>query len=282
MEVISNIKEMKEKISKFKINNNSIGFIPTMGYLHEGHFSLIKEAKNHNDKVVVSIFVNPIQFGANEDLSKYPRNLDKDIEACRSLDVDILFTPSEKEMYPNGYSSFVEVNSLTNTLCGKSRPSHFKGVTTVVLKLLNITECTNAYFGQKDFQQYKVIDKMVNDLNLNTKIISCPIFRENDGLAKSSRNVYLNLEERKAALCLNRSLKLALKNINSGIKDSAKIINLIKNEIEKESLAKIDYVEIVSQETLESVPTINENILIPIAVFIGNTRLIDNVTYNIQ
>lgn len=283
MEVINNINDIKKRVKNIKMNNETIGFVPTMGYLHEGHLSLIEKAKSENKKVIVSIFVNPIQFGVNEDLSKYPRDLSKDIEACKLSGVDILFVPSEKEMYPNGYSTFVEVNSLTDTLCGKSRPSHFRGVTTVVLKLLNITNCTKAYFGKKDFQQYKVIDKMVKDLNINTKIVPCPIFREKDGLAKSSRNVYLNNEERKAALCLNKSLNLALKALTEGnTKDADKIITLIRNEIEKEPLAKIDYIEIVSQETLESVSTINENILIPIAIFIGNTRLIDNVTYNIK
>lgn len=283
MEVIDNIEDIKKRVENIKINNETIGFVPTMGYLHEGHLSLIGKAKSENKKVIVSIFVNPIQFGVNEDLSKYPRDIGKDIAVCKLSGVDILFVPNEKEMYPHGYSTFVEVNSLTNTLCGKSRPSHFKGVTTVVLKLLNITNCTKAYFGKKDFQQYKVIDKMVKDLNINTIIVPCPIYRESDGLAKSSRNVYLNSEERKAALCLNRSLNLALKALNEGnTKDADKIITLIRNELEKEPLAKIDYIEIVSQETLESISTINENILIPIAIFIGNTRLIDNVTYNIK
>lgn len=283
MEVITNINNIKTKIKNFKTNNQSIGFVPTMGYLHEGHLSLIKKAKSENDKVIVSIFVNPIQFGVNEDLSKYPRNLEKDIVACKSLGVDILFTPTENEMYPNGFSSFSEVTTLTNTLCGKSRPNHFRGVTTVVLKLLNITECTRAYFGQKDYQQYKIIDKMVKDLNINTTIVPCPILREKDGLAKSSRNVYLNEAERKAALCLNKSLTLALKALKEEqITDASKVKSLIVTEIEKEPLAKIDYVEIVSQNNLESVSTIDENILIPIAVFIGKTRLIDNVTYNIN
>ncbi|KMT20910.1 pantoate--beta-alanine ligase [Clostridium cylindrosporum] len=281
MEVITTIKEIKNKINEFKRNNETIGFVPTMGYLHEGHKSLIDRARIENTKIIVSIFVNPIQFGENEDLSTYPRNLEGDSDICKNSGVDILFAPTVQEMYPNGFSSFVEVTGITDCLCGKSRPSHFRGVTTVVMKLLNITSCTKAYLGEKDFQQYKVIEKMVKDLNIDTTLVPCPIYREDDGLAKSSRNSYLNSEERISALCLSKALKKAKIELDKN-KDAKSIIEIIKNEISKEPLAKIDYIEIVSQDTLKPITTIKENVLIAIAVFIGKTRLIDNLLYNIK
>ena len=247
-----------------------------MGYLHEGHKSLIDAARKENDRVVVSIFVNPMQFGPTEDLESYPRDLKKDAALCEAAGVDIIFHPEPEEMYADGFCSYVDMNGLTTELCGKSRPIHFRGVQTVVLKLFHIVTPDRAYFGQKDAQQLAVIRRMVKDLNVDTTIIGCPIIREADGLAKSSRNTYLSPEERKAALVLSRSLKLGKKLIEDGEKDAKKVIAAIRGEIEKEPLAKIDYVEIVDWNTLEPVDSTEGEILTAMAVYIGKTRLIDN------
>lgn len=252
-----------------------------MGYLHEGHASLIKKAREENDKVIVSIFVNPIQFGPNEDYASYPRDLNKDSALCDSIGADLVFNPEPSEMYPNKTYTHVNVDLLTNNLCGARRPGHFQGVCTVLTKFFNIITPNKAYFGEKDAQQLAVIKKMVKDLNFKVEIVGCPIVREIDGLAKSSRNSYLNKEERTAALVLNKSLKTALNLLKSGERNPSKIKNLIIETIEKEPLAKIDYVEIVDSLNLQSVENIDSNILIAIAVYVGKTRLIDNFTFEI-
>ncbi|NEZ47454.1 pantoate--beta-alanine ligase [Clostridium niameyense] len=281
MKVMHTIKEVKNIINKWKKDDLSIGYVPTMGYLHEGHASLIKKAREENDKVIVSIFVNPIQFGPNEDYASYPRDLNKDSALCDSIGADLVFNPEPSEMYPNKTYTHVNVDLLTNNLCGARRPGHFQGVCTVLTKFFNIITPNKAYFGEKDAQQLSIIKKMVKDLNFNVEIVGCPIVREVDGLAKSSRNSYLNKEERTAALALNKSLKTALNLLKSGERNPSKIKNLIIEIIEKEPLAKIDYVEIVDILNLQSVENIDSNILIAIAVYIGKTRLIDNFTFEI-
>lgn len=277
MIIIRTIKELKELIKKSKKQGASIGFVPTMGYLHEGHLSLIRAAKKANELVVVSVFVNPTQFGVGEDLESYPRDLDRDAKLSEEAGADVLFHPSVEEMYPEHYLTSVEVQKITNVLCGITRPTHFKGVTTVVNKLFNIVEADRAYFGQKDAQQVAVIKKMVADLNMNVEVIACPIVREQDGLAMSSRNTYLSPEQRKAALVLSKSLFAARGKIDTGCKDAFEIRAFIVDMIENEPLAAIDYVEIVDAKTLEKAETIKGSILIAMAVKFGKTRLIDNI-----
>ncbi|MDU7252056.1 MAG: pantoate--beta-alanine ligase, partial [Clostridium sp.] len=246
---------------------------------HEGHASLIKKAREENDRVVVSIFVNQIQFGPNEDYSTYPRDLTKDSSLCYEFGADLIFNPEASEMYPNKMYSHVNVNILTENLCGEKRPGHFQGVCTVLTKFFNIITPTRAYFGEKDAQQLAVVKKMVQDLNFPIKIIGCPIIRESDGLAKSSRNIYLSEEERKSALVLNKSLKEALNALNHGERNLNNIKKIIVNMINKEPLTKIDYVNIVDSANLQPVEEIQSSILIAIAVYIGKTRLIDNFTF---
>lgn len=279
MKIINNIKEIRKQVKGWKNDGLSIALVPTMGYLHEGHESLIKKASEDNDKVIVSIFVNPMQFGINEDLSTYPRNIDRDSDICEKNGASLIFNPSVEEMYTDGFSTFVDLNNLTSGLCGKSRPTHFRGVCTVVSKLFNIVNPDKAYFGQKDAQQLSIIKQMVTDLNFDIEIVSCPIVREADGLAKSSRNTYLNKEERQASTIINKSLKKAKTLIKSGERDSKHVIDFIKNEINKEPLAKIDYVSIVDNNTIKNIKTIEDGSLIAVAVFIGNTRLIDNFIF---
>lgn len=279
MKIINNIKEIRKQVKDWKNDGLSVALVPTMGYLHEGHESLIKKASEDNDKVIVSIFVNPMQFGINEDLSTYPRNIDRDSDICEKNGASLIFNPSVEEMYTDGFSTFVDLNNLTSGLCGKSRPTHFRGVCTVVSKLFNIVNPDKAYFGQKDAQQLSIIKQMVTDLNFDIEIVSCPIVREADGLAKSSRNTYLSKEERQASTIINKSLKKAEALIKSGEKDSKNVIDFIKNEINKEPLAKIDYVSIVDNNTIKNIKTIEDGSLIAVAVFIGNTRLIDNFIF---
>ena len=277
MKVASTIEQTRDIVSFWRKQGLSVGLVPTMGYLHEGHKSLIERAAKENDKVVVSVFVNPMQFGPNEDYESYPRDFDKDISSCEDAGANLVFHPEPEEMYSDTFSSFVDTTGVTEGLCGKSRPIHFRGVCTVVCKLFNIVQPDKAYFGQKDAQQLAVIRRMVRDLNMNLEVIGCPIIREEDGLAKSSRNTYLNAEERKAALVLSKSLNLAKESIKSGEKDSAKIKALIEENINKEPLAKIDYVEVVDwDKNLDSKDTIEGPVLVAIAVYIGKTRLIDN------
>ena len=276
MEITGSIKRVREQVREWRKERLTVGLVPTMGYLHEGHKSLIDKAVAQNDKVVVSVFVNPMQFGPTEDLESYPRDMDRDAALCEKAGAALIFHPEPEEMYDDNFSSFVDMNTLTGGLCGKTRPIHFRGVCTVVAKLFNIVTPDRAYFGQKDAQQLAVIRHMVNDLSFGIEIVGCPIIREEDGLAKSSRNTYLSEEERKAALVLSRSLKEGRKLVDAGEKDAAKVKKAITDIIEKEPLAKIDYVEVVDWNTLEPVENIDGPILTAIAVYIGKTRLIDN------
>ncbi len=276
MNIYTTINEVRAQVKDWKKSGYTVGFVPTMGYLHEGHTSLMKKARQECDKVVVSIFVNPMQFGVNEDLDSYPRDLEADSMLCEEVGVDLIFHPTVEEMYDGGFCSFVDMNGLTKELCGKSRPIHFRGVCTVVCKLFNIVAPDKAFFGQKDAQQLSVIRRMVKDLNMDIEIVGCPIIREEDGLAKSSRNTYLNPEERKAALILSQTIKLGEQMVRDGVTDAEQLISAMKANLEKEPLAKIDYVEAVNLDTVEKVNKIEGTTLVAMAVFIGKTRLIDN------
>ncbi|WP_428244902.1 pantoate--beta-alanine ligase [Eubacterium sp. Marseille-QA0814] len=277
MKVVGTIKEVRELVKEWKKNGETVGFVPTMGYLHEGHGSLITKARENNDKVVVSIFVNPMQFGPTEDLDSYPRDLEKDSKFCESLGADLIFHPEPEEMYHDDFSSYVDMSVLTEELCGLSRPVHFRGVCTVVTKLFNIVQPDNAYFGQKDAQQLAIIKHMVQDLNMDINVVGCPIVREEDGLAKSSRNTYLLPEERKAALILSKTVKLAKELIDAGEKDADVVVAKMKENIETEPMAKIDYVKAVNGLTMQQQKEIKAPMLIAMAVYIGKTRLIDNM-----
>ncbi|MDF2675937.1 MAG: Pantoate-beta-alanine ligase/UMP/CMP kinase [Bacillota bacterium] len=281
MQVVKTIKEVREIVKQWKKQGLSIGFVPTMGYLHEGHESLITNAVSENDRVVVSIFVNPLQFGPTEDLSSYPRDFEHDSKICQNNGANLIFHPEPSEMYSEDFCSFVDMTGLTEGLCGKSRPIHFRGVCTVVSKLFNIVHPDKAYFGQKDAQQLAVIKQMVKDLNVDIEIIGCPIVREEDGLAKSSRNTYLNKEERKAALILNKSLKEVYELLLDGERNSEVIIKSIMENINTESLAKVDYVEIVDNISMKKVNIIEKPVLVAMAVYIGKTRLIDNFIFEL-
>ena len=281
MKIVSTIEEVRAQVKEWKKEGKTIGFVPTMGYLHEGHMSLI-DAAGENDKVVVSIFVNPMQFGPTEDLASYPRDLEHDAKLCEEHGVDLIFHPTPEEMYGDQFYSYVDMDVLTKELCGLSRPVHFCGVCTVVTKLFNIVTPDRAYFGQKDAQQLAVIKRMVKDLNMPLTITGCPIIREADGLAKSSRNTYLSIEEREAALVLSRSIFLGKEMVEKGERDCKKILAAMTAEIEKEPLAKIDYVKIVDLDTMQQVEKIDRGILAAIAVYIGKTRLIDNFMYELE
>ena len=276
MEIVSTVKEVRDRVKAWKKEGKQVGLVPTMGYLHEGHKSLIDKAVAENDAVVVSVFVNPMQFGPTEDLASYPRDLEADAKLCEAAGASLIFHPEPEEMYKDGFCSFVDMNGLTNALCGLSRPVHFRGVCTVVNKLFNIVQPDKAYFGEKDAQQLAVIKRMVTDLNMDIEIVGCPIIREADGLAKSSRNTYLNAEERQAALVLNRSLKAGKALVDAGETRACVIKSAITAEIEKEPLARIDYVDVVDFDTITPVEKLEGSILVAIAVYIGKTRLIDN------
>lgn len=278
MKIVKTIDEIREIVNTWKMEGKSIGLVPTMGFLHQGHESLINKAVSDNDKVVVSIFVNPLQFGPNEDLATYPKDLDKDSFICSKDSVDLIFAPEASEMYYSDASTNVNVTKLTEVLCGRKRPGHFQGVCTVVTKLFNIIKPDRAYFGEKDAQQLAVVKRMVRDLSFDIEVIGCPIIREPDGLAKSSRNSYLSTKERDAALVLSRSLSNAEAHIKKDLKDVVKIKDIIIREIEMEPLAVLDYVEIVDPVNLENVSNLNKKVLIAIAVYIGKTRLIDNMS----
>lgn len=281
MRVLKTINEVRNTVKQWRSEGLTVGFVPTMGYLHEGHESLVKRAYEENDRVVVSIFVNPMQFGPKEDLSTYPRDLERDSKVCERAGADVIFHPENEEMYFEDFSSYVDMNGLTAGLCGKSRPTHFRGVCTVVNKLFNIVSPDRAYFGEKDAQQLAVIKRMVRDLNIDIEVIGCPIVREEDGLAKSSRNTYLSETERKTAIILNKSLKSAKDVIESGERNTKNISKLIEEKINTEPLAKIDYIEIVDSFSMERVDKIEKSVLVAIAVFIGKTRLIDNFTFEL-
>ena len=279
MKIVSTINEVREQVKEWKKEGNTIGFVPTMSYLHEGHASLIDAARKNNGKVVVSIFVNPIQFGPNEDLDSYPRDLEHDAKLCEEHGVDLIFHPTPDEMYGDNFYTFVDMDVLTKELCGLSRPVHFRGVCTVVSKLFNIVTPDNAYFGQKDAQQLAIIKRMVKDLNMPLSIHGCPIIREEDGLAKSSRNTYLSKDERKAALILSKAVKLGEDMAKAGEKDTDKIVSEMIKLIETEPMAKIDYVQAVDAVSVKPVKEMTAPVLVAMAVYIGKTRLIDNFIY---
>ncbi|WP_028235452.1 pantoate--beta-alanine ligase [Pseudobutyrivibrio sp. MD2005] len=271
------IDEVKKNVREWKKQGLTIGLVPTMGYLHEGHASLIKRARGECDKVIVSDFVNPIQFGPKEDLATYPRDFEADCKLCEGLGTDLIFHPEPSEMYLDGFHSYVGVDTLSTELCGKSRPIHFNGVCTVVSKLFNITEADKAYFGQKDAQQLAIVKRMVRDLNFNIEIVGCPIIREESGLAKSSRNTYLTEEERKKALVLHKALTVGEEMVRSGEKDANAVKKAVTDIIESEPLARVDYVEIVDWNELQKVDKIDGPILTAVAVYFGDkVRLIDN------
>lgn len=281
MEIATKIVDVRTKVNEWKKQGLKVGLVPTMGYLHEGHKSLIERAVKENDRVVVSVFVNPIQFGPTEDLATYPRDLERDSALCEDVGANLIFHPEKEEMYFDDFCTYVDMDNLTKVLCGKTRPIHFRGVCTVVSKLFNIVKPDRAYFGQKDAQQLAVVKRMVRDLNIDIEIVGCPIIREEDGLAKSSRNTYLSKEERQAATILSKSLKAAKKAIEDGEKDSNKIVQIIEDMINTEKLAKIDYVETVNSLTMEHVDKIEGSVLVAMAVYIGKTRLIDNFIYEV-
>ncbi len=258
-------------------NPSSVGFVPTMGYLHNGHLALVKQARAENSAVVVSIFVNPTQFGPTEDFKTYPRDTERDLAMLQKEKTDIVFMPSPEEMYPERFSSWVDVEKITDRLEGSHRPGHFRGVATVVAKLFNIVEPTRAYFGQKDAQQVLVIQKMVKDLNMNLAIVVSPTVREGDGLAMSSRNIYLNPQERQAATVLFKALTLAQSLWKKGERDAETVRRQMTSLISEEPLAKIEYVSIADAQTLEELPEIDRLALVSLAVKIGKTRLIDNI-----
>lgn len=277
MQLIKKIKEMQAYSDEARARGKIIGFVPTMGYLHEGHLSLVRAAKKDCDVVIVSIFVNPTQFGPNEDFNDYPRDFEHDSALLEKEKADILFYPSVDEMYPEEQLTWVKIDKIAEHLCGISRPTHFQGVATVVSKLFNIAKPHKAYFGQKDYQQCLVIKKMAKDLDFDIDIVICPTVREKDGIAMSSRNKYISHEERKSALSLDKSLVMAKKMIENGENDIEKIKRHIKEMIEKEKSAKIDYIEILNSKNLEKIKKIKGNAIIALAVFIGKTRLIDNM-----
>jgi len=274
MEVVKTIPELRTLRQKL---SGTVGFVPTMGHLHEGHLALVKQASMENSAVIVSIYVNPTQFSLSEDFADYPRDLNRDLELLRREAVDIIFVPSDDEMYPPGFSSWVEVEEVTERLEGASRPRHFRGVATIVTKLLNIVRPTRAYFGQKDAQQVAVVKRIVADLNMGVEIVVVPTVRESDGLAMSSRNIYLSSRERQAATILFQSLMLARQLWQDGEKNTDKIQQQMTSLIQKEPLAQIDYISIADAETLEELKSIDRPALAVLAVRIGKTRLIDNM-----
>ncbi len=276
MRVITKIDDMREYSRSVKKEGKAIGFVPTMGYLHEGHLSLVRAAKKENDAVVVSIYVNPTQFGPGEDFDEYPRDMERDKSLADNEGVDAIFAPVSGEMYPAGYVTDVEVKGrLTEALCGRTRPGHFRGVTTVVAKLFNIVGPDRAYFGRKDAQQTAVIKRMVQDLNMPVDIRGMPIVREDDGLAMSSRNAYLSKEERHRALALSRSLERAEEMISAGELSAGTIRNGVKSILEKD--VRLEYIEVVDADTLQPLDRVRDNTLVAVAAFAGGTRLIDNV-----
>lgn len=280
LKIIKTIAEMRDIIGHLKRDGKSIALVPTMGYFHEGHLSLIREARKKCDVLVVSIFVNRTQFGAGEDYEHYPRDMERDANLAKMEKVDFIFAPDAEEMYPSGYASFVEVEGLGKIMCGKTRPIHFRGVTTIVMKLFNLIQPDMAYFGQKDAQQAVIIRKMASDLNMNVEIRVLPIVREEDGLAMSSRNEYLNDEERKSATIIYKALLKAKEEIAKGKKNADEIREIVTKMLESERLARLDYITIVDPKNLREVTSIDKPVLIAIAVWFGKTRLIDNIIVN--
>ncbi len=278
MKVVHTKKGAREIINGWKSKGQTIGFVPTMGYFHKGHLSLMELAKRQADKVVISIFVNPTQFGPNEDYEKYPRDIERDLELARGIGVDMVFAPKKEEMYPEETKTWVQVEEITENLCGRSRPGHFRGVATVVAKLFNIILPDIAVFGQKDFQQIQVIKQMVKDLDFPVKIVMAPIIREKDGLAMSSRNTYLSNEERKSALCLFKALELSKRLVmEEGISEVATLKERIREFIQGFPYTKIDYIFIGDPENLKERERVELPLLVALAVYVGDTRLIDNM-----
>lgn len=271
------IRDMKTLSRGWKTQGKRIGFVPTMGFLHEGHLSLVRESKRSVDVTVVSIFINPTQFGPQEDFDRYPRDIERDRSLLEREGADCLFLPEAGEIYPPGYRTYVEVHGLQDRLCGRSRPGHFRGVATVVLKLFNIVSPDVAFFGWKDAQQAILLRRMAEDLDCDTRLVMCPIVREADGLAMSSRNSYLSPEERSAALVLSRSLAAAEQMVREGERDPGRVVAAVKEMIQREPLARVDYVEIVDEAGLEPAAEVRGEVIIALAVYIGRTRLIDNV-----
>jgi pantoate--beta-alanine ligase len=276
MEIITDVKQMQRLCLDLRREGKRIAFVPTMGYLHEGHLSLLREGRERGDVLVLSIFVNPAQFGQGEDFEAYPRDLSRDAEMARSVGTDLLFAPEVRGMYPAGYATYVDVEGLTDTLCGRSRPGHFRGVTTVVAKLFGIVQPHEAFFGCKDFQQLAVIRRMTLDLNLPVEVVGMPIVREADGLAMSSRNVYLSTEERQQALVLSQAIALAQQMARDGVRNVGEILAALRLMIEKQNDARIDYLQICHQLTLQEQDRVDSDSVLVMAVFVGTTRLIDN------
>lgn len=278
MKVVTTISELRKEVTNWKKQGLSVGLCPTMGYLHEGHASLIDASVSSCDRTVVSVFVNPIQFGPKEDLSTYPRDFDADCKLLENHKANLVFHPDVDEMYANDFCTFVDIDVLSKTLCGKSRPIHFRGVCTVITKLLNAVSPDKIFFGQKDAQQLAIIRRMVRDLNFDVEVVGCPIVRESDGLAKSSRNTYLNKEERQAALILSKTISYGQSLCRDGLRNSKDLINSMKTMLNSEPLADIEYVEVVNGLDMQPVDTFDDGDLVAMAVRIGTTRLIDNFT----
>ena len=282
MIIVNSIEKLRRQVKAWKKEGYTVGLVPTMGYLHAGHQSLIKRSVEDNDRTVVSVFVNPIQFGPNEDLEAYPRDMERDSTLCENTGADLIFNPEPSEMYKDGFVSFVDMDGLTNHLCGLSRPIHFRGVCTVCNKLFNIVGPDRAYFGQKDAQQLAVIKRMVKDLNMPLEIVGCPIVRESDGLAMSSRNTYMNVEERNAALILSKSIALGQKLIEEGETKASVVVEKMTELLKSEPMADVEYVNVVDNLTMEDIDEIRGDVLVAIAVRINNkVRLIDNFIVNV-
>ena len=279
MNIATTVEQAKQTVRQWKAEGLTVGLVPTMGYLHEGHESLIKRAVAECDRVMVSVFLNPIQFAPNEDLATYPRDFDADIVLIENAGADLVFHPEPSELYAPDACTFVNVEGITSELCGKTRPTHFRGVCTVVSKLMNISQADRAYFGQKDAQQLAVVRRMVRDLNMNVEVVGCPIVREEDGLAKSSRNTYLSPAEREAALALSRAVREGQRLMEEGERDAKTILGAMRAIIEAEPLARIDYVEMVSWDGIKPVDVADSSVLVAMAVYIGKTRLIDNFIF---
>ena len=279
MNIATTVEQAKQTVRQWKAEGLTVGLVPTMGYLHEGHESLIKRAVAECDRVMVSVFLNPIQFAPNEDLATYPRDFAADTVLIENAGADLVFHPEPSELYAPDACTFVNVEGITSELCGKTRPTHFRGVCTVVSKLMNISQADRAYFGQKDAQQLAVVRRMVRDLNMNVEVVGCPIVREEDGLAKSSRNTYLSPAERKAALVLSRAVREGQRLMEEGERDAKTILGTMRAIIEAEPLARIDYVEMVSWDGIKPVDVADSSVLVAMAVCIGKTRLIDNFIF---
>lgn len=279
MNIATTVEQAKQTVRQWKAEGLTVGLVPTMGYLHEGHESLIKRAVAECDRVMVSVFLNPIQFAPNEDLATYPRDFAADTVLIENAGADLVFHPEPSELYAPDACTFVNVEGITSELCGKTRPTHFRGVCTVVSKLMNISQADRAYFGQKDAQQLAVVRRMVRDLNMNVEVVGCPIVREEDGLAKSSRNTYLSPAEREAALVLSRAVREGQRLMKEGERDAKAILGAMRAIIEAEPLARIDYVEMVSWDGIKPVDVADSSVLVAMAVYIGKTRLIDNFIF---